>query len=103
MLSEAKHLLPHPVLPSDSEAFLTSFGMASPGRLLAVARGDKERGLGTTTSLPVFPRCVSAEGPLASLGETKKEDIGARWGRIAPCFARDNKMEGLPGHEGSLA
>jgi len=32
----------------------------------------------------------------------KKEGIGVRWGRIVPCFARENKKKGLPGHEGSL-
>jgi len=47
------------VLPSDSEASLTSFGTAS--RDVFPRRA----------SLFVFPRHASAEGPLASLGVTK--------------------------------
>jgi hypothetical protein len=40
------------VLPRGSEASLTSFGMASPGRPLACARGDKKVGSGRH-----FPLC----------------------------------------------
>ena len=97
MLSEAKHLIPHP--PSDSEASLASLGTASQGETPRFARGDKKKrsgrqewGLGRQGRLGKIRR---------GLGETK-DGSGRDEGRIAPCFARDNKKEGLTGHEGSL-
>jgi len=54
-------------VPSDSEASLTSFGTASLFTSFGMTLRD------------VFPRRVSAEGPLASLGATKK---GARGDKI---------------------
>jgi hypothetical protein len=69
--------VPYSVLTSDSEASLTSFGTGSHRETPRLTpRGDKKKEARGDISHLVFPRHASAEGPLASLGATKKRARG---------------------------